>query len=397
MSPVMSPVARSVLDHNATSAIRPEASAAVLRALEIGGNPSSVHSEGRAARALVEQAREAVGRLAGAPARNVVFTSGGTEANVLALTPGIMFAGGARPTRLLVSGIEHACVLAGARFPVDAVERVPVLSTGVIDLEALSRRLEALAGEGQRVLLTLQAANNETGVIQPLRQAADLVHGAGGFLHCDAVQAAGKVPFDMAENGADTAAFSAHKLGGPQGVGALVFGSAETHIEERLLRGGGQERGARAGTENVPGIAGFGAAAASAAASLDGEAARLRALRDLMEQRLGQLAPEAVIFGSGEDRLPNTTLFALPGLDAATALIAFDLAGVAVSSGSACSSGKVQASHVLDAMGVPPDLARGAIRVSLGWNNSKDDVIRFLDAFEKVRDLNRDRQARRAA
>lgn len=392
----MSPAPRTFLDHNATSALRPEAAEAVLRAMTLGGNPSSVHTEGRAARALVEDAREAVAGLAGGRARNVVFTSGGTEANVLALTPGIVFAGGVRPTRLLASAIEHPCVLQGARFAAGSVETIPVLQSGVIDLDALERRLGALAGQGERVLVALQAANNETGVIQPVREAADIVHAAGGFLHCDAVQAAGKIRFDMESSGADSAAFSAHKIGGPQGVGALVLRDAATHIEDRLLRGGGQERGVRAGTENVPGIAGFGAAArAVLAGSADGEGIAL--LRNALEQGLRERAPVVVIFGDDAARLPNTTLFALPGLSAATALIAFDLAGVAVSSGAACSSGKVKTSHVLEAMGVASALADGAIRVSLGWNSSNPDVIRFLLAFEKVRDAYRDRQARRAA
>lgn len=383
---------RTYLDHNATSPLRPEAVAAVLRALEEGGNASSVHAEGRRARARIETARDAVAALSGVSARGVVFTSGGSEANALALSPDVTFAGGRRPTRLLVGAIEHPCVLEGHRFAPDAVERVPVLSTGVIDLAALAARATALAATGEVPLLALQAANNETGTIQPVAEAAALIHAVGGVLHCDAVQAPGKIAVSLAEWGADSAAFSAHKIGGPQGIGALVLADPATALGARMLRGGGQERGARAGTENGPGIAGFGAAARAVLGGLAEETQRIEALRADLEAGIVAAAPEAVLFGAGEARLPNTTLFALPGLPAETALIAFDLAGVALSSGSACSSGKVKPSHVLDAMGVAPEIARGALRVSLGWNNSKADVICFLGALAKVRDVNRERR-----
>ncbi|MFO1151296.1 MAG: cysteine desulfurase family protein [Alsobacter sp.] len=387
---------RTYLDHNATSALRPQAREAVLRALEEGGNASSVHAEGRRARGRIEAAREAVAGLAGVAAGRVIFTSGGTEANVLALSPGLAFSDGAA-TRLLVGATEHACVLQGHRFPAEAVDTVPVLASGLLDCDALAARLRDLAAAGERPLLALQAANNETGVLQPLRAAADLVHAAGGWLHCDAVQVAGKLPLDLAGWGVDSAALSAHKLGGPQGAGALVLADPATTIAGRMLRGGGQERGQRAGTENGPGLAGFGAAAAAALAGLDEERGRIAALRDELEAGLKALAPEAVIFGEGAPRLPNTTLVALPGLPAATALIALDLEGLALSSGAACSSGKVQASHVLAAMGADPDLARGALRISLGWNNSGADVICFLRAFAKVRDTHITRRNRRAA
>ncbi len=387
---------RTYLDHNATSALRPQAREAMMRTLEEGGNASSVHAEGRRARGRVEAAREAVAALAGVAPGRVTFTSGGTEANALALSPGLTFRDGA-PTRLLVGATEHACVLQGHRFPAGTVETVPVLASGLVDIKALGDRLKALSAAGERPLLALQAANNETGVLQPLREAADLVHAADGWLHCDAVQTAGKLPLDFAAWGVDSAALSAHKLGGPQGAGALVLADAAASISDCMLRGGGQERGTRAGTENGPGIAGFGAAALAVAADLDSERGRIALLREELEVGLKALAPEAVIFGESAPRLPNTTLVALPGLSAATALIALDLEGLSLSSGAACSSGKVQPSHVLAAMDVDPDLARGALRISLGWNNSSADVICFLRAFAKVRDTHISRRSRQAA
>jgi cysteine desulfurase len=252
----------------------------------------------------------------------------------------------------------------------------------VIDLGWLEKRLERAGAE--RALVSVQVANNETGVLQPVAQAARLVHRSGGWIHTDAVQAAGRVPLDLPSLEVDALTLSAHKLGGPKGVGALVLGSDRLVIADRLLRGGGQERGYRAGTENVAGIAGFAAAADAAAASLDEERARLSELRDFAEAELRRVAPAGVVFGSAVDRLPNTLAFAIAGLKAETALIRFDLEGVALSSGSACSSGKVKRSHVLEAMGVEPALAEGALRMSLGWNSTKEDVIRFAKACEKV-------------
>lgn len=283
------------------------------------------------------------------------------------------------------------------RFPQDRIERIPVAPDGVVDLGWLEARLVDMASKGERALVSVQAANNETGVLQPVRAVADLAHAHGGLMHCDAVQAIGKVGFDVASSGADLVAVSAHKIGGPQGVGALAASSPSLHIAERVLRGGGQERGLRAGTENAPGVAGFGAAAREARLQGAAEAARMARLRDRLEAGLRELAPDVVIFSSGVERLANTTLFALPGQAAETALIAFDLDGVALSSGSACSSGKVRRSHVLQAMGVSDDLAGGAVRVSLGWSSVEADVERFLQAFEKLRDALHLRQGRRAA
>jgi len=373
---------RTYLDHNATSPLRPEAAEAVLRALDLPGNASSVHAEGRAARSEIEKARDKVAGLVGARAKNVIFTSGGTEAANLVLTPGFRRLGQQGAARLLAGAAEHPCVLNGHRFPEGAVEAIPVDSRGILDLAWLAARLER--GAGERVLVSVQLANNETGVIQPVAAAARLVHAHGGLVHTDAVQAAGRIPVSMAELGVDALTLSAHKLGGPKGVGALVLASDQFEIADRLIRGGGQEKGFRAGTENVAAIAGFGAAAEVALAGLQQEGDRLRALRDEAEAALLRIAPEAVVVGAQAERLPNTLAFAIPGLKAETALIAFDLAGVALSSGSACSSGKVKRSHVLDAMGVEPALAEGVLRVSLGWSTTKEDVIRFAEACERV-------------
>lgn len=376
---------RIYLDWNATAPLRPEARAAVVAALERVGNPSSVHAEGRAARRLVEEAREQVAALTGAEPRDVTFTSGGTEANALALTPAIQVGGDKSPRdRLLVSAIEHPSVRAGGRFRPDAMEDIPVTAEGIVDLAALEARLSALAAQGvARPLVSIMLANNETGVIQPVAEAAAIAHGAGGLMHVDAVQGAGKIPCDIKALGADLVTLSAHKLGGPKGVGALVR-RADLHIADPAIKGGGQERGTRAGTENVAGIAGFGAAAAAAKLNLAEEGARITILRDRLEAGLGAISTETVIFGASVARVPNTTSFAVPGMKAETALIALDLDGVAVSSGSACSSGKVSASHVLAAMGVDPGLARGAIRVSLGFSTTEADVDCFLDAWNRL-------------
>jgi len=372
---------RVYLDYNATAPMRPAVAEVVTRTLGLAGNPSSVHFEGRAARAAVETAREQVAALVGAAPKNVIFTSGGTEAANTVLTPA--FRGSGEPagaSRLIVGASEHACVLHGHRFAPDSVERVAVDQEGVVDLQALEERLDHAP---ERALVSLQAANNETGVIQPVSEAAARVRARGGLLHCDAVQAAGKVELDLASCGADALTLSAHKLGGPKGVGAIVLAGEGIEIG-RLVRGGGQERGRRAGTENVAAIAGFGAAAALARQDLYGEANRLGRLRDACERAVRRLAPDATIFGERAERLPNTLAFAVPGLKAETALIALDLDGIAVSSGSACSSGKVGRSHVLEAMGVAPALASGAVRISLGWATTEDDVNRFASAFEKL-------------
>ena len=372
---------RIYLDWNATAPLRPQARAAALAALDSSGNPSSVHAEGRAARRLIEEAREKVAALVAAEPRNVVFTSGGTEANMLALTPA-SGPDGKAPDRLLISALEHPSVLAGGRFAAAAVQRVPATGDGRIDLAALADALAAL--EGRRALVSLMLANNETGVVQPVSEAARLTHEAGGVLHVDAVQAAGRIPCDINAIGADLLTLSGHKIGAPKGVGAVVRRDAGVPFPAPLIKGGGQERGARAGTENVAGIAAFGAAAAAALVDLGADAGDMRTLRDRLEAGLRSASPDIVVFGAGAERLPNTTLFALNGMKAETAVIAFDLEGVAVSSGAACSSGKVQPSHVLAAMEVPPQLARAAVRVSLGPTTTQSEIDRTIQAWIRI-------------
>ena len=370
---------RTYLDHNATSPLRGPARAKMLDVLRAAGNPSSVHAEGRAARALVESSREKVAALVGGRARNVIFTSGATEALNLALSSHWRGPDCA-PARLLLSATEHVAALEGHRFG-ERAELLPVDANGLLDLTALDA---ALAREAGPVLLCLQAANNETGVLQPVAAAVDKVHAAGGLVVCDAVQAAGRTACTFETVGADMLVVSSHKLGGPQGAGALILRDAALNCSRPLIRGGGQERGFRAGTENVAAIAGFGAAVDEAIDHLADEEARLAALREQLEASVLQIAPDALIFGSGAPRNPNTCAFAIPGLPAETALMAFDLAGVALSSGSACSSGKVKRSHVLAAMGVPDDLARGALRASLGWTSTEADVAAFTLALQQI-------------
>ncbi|HVV95472.1 MAG TPA: aminotransferase class V-fold PLP-dependent enzyme [Hyphomicrobiales bacterium] len=373
---------RLYLDHNATAPLRPEAAAAMRAALERVGNPSSVHAEGRAARAAVEAAREAVAALVGARPAAVTFTSGATEALNLALTPDLVLDD--RPfhaARLLASAVEHLAVLDGHRFPSAAAERLPVDGDGRLDIAALEATLAAGPGP---VLLALQSANNETGVIQPAAEAAARVHAAGGAVVVDAVQSAGRVPTDLAALGADFLVVSGHKLGAPAGVGALIRRSEGVRPAGAMIRGGGQERGGRSGTENLLGIVGFGAAAAAARAALAEEEPRLRTLRSRLEEGLRTVDPATVIFSAGADRLPNTTAFAVPGIKAETALIALDLDGLAVSSGSACSSGKVKASHVLDAMAIGPDLLHGMIRMSVGWSSTLAEVEQALAIWARV-------------
>jgi cysteine desulfurase len=372
---------RIYLDWNATAPLRLQAQEALREALSVSGNPSSVHAEGRAARRLMEQAREQVAALVGAQPHNVFFTSGGTEANMLALTPAIEAGGQKQPRdRLLMSAIEHSSVRTGGRFSREMVGDIPVAGDGRVNLTALAEEL----GKTPRPLVSLMLANNETGVVQPVAEAAAIVHAAGGLLHVDAVQGPGRIPCNIGALRADLLTLSAHKIGGPKGVGAIVRSSEDIHFPDPLIRGGGQERGIRAGTENVAGFAGFGAAAATVRERFATEAAHMRGLRDALESGLKAISQGTVIFGETAERLPNTTSFAVEGMKAETAVIAFDLEGVAVSSGAACSSGKVQPSHVLAAMEVPATLVRGAVRVSLGWDTTKADVEGFLTAWTKL-------------
>lgn len=352
------------LDWNATAPVRQEAAAAVAGALATTGNPSSVHRAGRAARRVLNEARDAVAALVHARADEIVFTSGGSEANALALA-------GFPGRRLLISAIEHDSVRGNAP---DA-EVLPALPDGCVDLSALEA---VLADDGRPALVSVMFANNETGVIQDVAAIARIAHEAGALYHCDAIQAAGKMAVDFAALDIDLMTLSAHKLGGPMGSGALVVKSGLALRPS--LRGGGQERRLRAGTENLPGHAGFGAAARAVQASLAAYA-DIAQLRDDAQRRLCALAPDAVAFGTEAPRLPNTLCIAMPGVASSTQVIALDLAGVMVSAGAACSSGKVTRSHVLDAMGVAPGLAESAIRISLGWSSSADDIDQLVDAW----------------
>jgi len=375
------PRSRTYLDHNATAPLLPAAKAAMWAALEQNGNASSVHAEGRAARALIETARIDVARLVGANPKSTFFTSGATEALNLALTPSLATSAEAKPFEMLFAAAgEHSAVLAGHKFAPENVEPIALTVSGTIDLSALDAALKKHAG--RRIMLALQAANNETGVIQPVSEAAAAVHAAGGVLVCDAVQAAGKIDCNLAALGADILVLSAHKLGGPKGVGAICLATDHLRFTAPLLAGGGQERGVRAGTENVAAIAGFGAASNVIRPYCD--EVRLAGLRDRLEAEVESLAGDAVFFGRRVSRLPNTSCFAFASLEAQVLLMLLDIEGVAVSSGSACSSGKVKPSHVLAAMGVSKDLAQGAIRISLGWNSTAEDVELFCQAFEKA-------------
>ena len=355
------------LDWNATAPICLEAAAAMTDALALLGNASSVHRRGREARRALEAARSEVAALVGARPSEIVFTSGGTEANHLALH-------GVSGRRVLVSAIEHDSV----RLAVGNAEVVPVTAAGVVDLAALEH---LLAADRRPALISLMLANNETGVIQPVADAARMAHEAGALLHCDAVQGAGRLAFDHRVLGADLITLSAHKLGGPQGVGALFVAATVTLAAQQT--GGGQERGRRGGTENLPGIIGFGAACA-AVARAPSEGGRVRRLRDRAEALLTTIAPDAPIYGRDAPRLDNTLAIGMPGVAASTQVMALDLAGVMVSAGAACSSGKVRRSHVLEAMGVAPAAAESAIRISLGGTSSEADVDQLAEAWGRL-------------
>lgn len=353
------------LDHNATSPVRPEAWRAVAGAMERVGNASSVHRFGRVARRSIEDAREAVAGLVGAVPGDVVFTSGGTEANNLAVR-------GADRARVLVSAVEHVSVLDAA----PEAERIPVDGDGVVDLVALDR---LLAEDSRPALVCVMLANNETGVIQPVAEVVAIARKRGARVHCDAVQAAGRIAVDIRSLGVDSLSLSAHKIGGPMGVGALVL-ACGVSLQGRQ-KGGDQESGRRAGTENLPGIAGF---AAAVAATDSSDQARLAGLRDRIEAEMQRIGSGVKIYGRGAPRLANTTCLSMPGVSAETQVMALDLAGVAVSAGAACSSGKVKASHVLVAMGIDKAEAETAIRVSFGWNSKPADVDRFLEVWTQL-------------
>lgn len=366
---------RTYLDYNASAPMHDAARDAVLCALALSGNPSSVHAEGRAARALVETARAQVGQLVGAAAEDVTFTSGATEANALAIH-GAIAAGHA--ARVVVSATEHPSVLDAARQCGAACEVVPVDGEGIVDLGALARILDA---DPAPALVCVMHANNETGAIQPIDDVVRIVREHGSLVHVDAVQTAGKMPLSLDGQGIDSLSVSGHKIGGPKGAGALATRAGLALAP--MLHGGGQERRRRSGTENVPGIAGLGAAAETVL-SQSKDMMRLAALRDRLETEAVAAAPGLVVLSGGVARLSNTSCLALPGARAETLVIALDLAGIAVSSGAACSSGKVGESHVLAAMGVDRSVADGAIRVSLGWRTTQEDVDRFVVAWREL-------------
>jgi cysteine desulfurase len=356
------------LDYNSGAPVRPAVASAMAEVLAEAGNPSAIHGPGRAARRRIDSARASLARLVGAAEGGVIFTSGGTEANALILA-------GSGAERRIVSVIEHPSVIESAP---DAA-RIPVDSRGVVDLDALET---LLAADRRPALVSLMLANNETGVIQPVAQAASIAHAHGARLHCDAAQAVGRMPVSLAALGADFLTVSAHKMGGPPGIGALVLADPAFPLAQ-LLRGGGQERGRRAGTENLPGIVGMGRAATLVGDELsDGHTiSKIAALRDRLESEALARVPGAVVIGLGADRLPNTVCLAVPGLEAATQVMALDLQGIALSAGAACSSGRIGPSRVLAAMGLPAPIAGAAIRVSLGWASRDEDVDRFLDAW----------------
>ena len=357
-------------DYNATAPLRRQAKATMLAVMEIGANASSVHGAGRKAKACLEKARDQIAMAVGACRDDIYFTSGGTEANMSALKGAV---GASTDLFPIVSAIEHDAVL--AQFP-DAV-RAPVTSSGIIDLDALTPLFERCESEGRRPFLSLMLANNETGIVQPVEQAAKLLHEAGGLVHCDAVQGLGKIPVSVIDLDVDYLTLSAHKLGGPQGVGAVYLKPGAPHLAQ--LQGGGQEIGRRAGTENLIGIAGFGAACEAALADI-GKMDELAQHREMLENRLKSEGGVTII-GEGSQRLPNTTCLAKAGFASETQVMAMDLAGVAVSAGAACSSGKVKRSHVLDAMALDNDLASGALRISFGWDSRQEDYERVAEAW----------------
>ncbi|QEN90892.1 cysteine desulfurase [Labrys sp. KNU-23] len=387
---------RTYLDHNATAPLRQEARAALLAALDLCGAPSSVHADGRAVRKLVEAARHEVADLVDALAKNVVFCASATEANNLALNLDWQRPGKPSLRRMAVSSVEHASVTNGAHPQNTDIALLPVDGQGVLDLGALDALLNEWRENGETGLVSVMLANNETGVVQPVGEIAARVHANGGLFHCDAAQAVGKIPCSINEIDADLLTISSHKLGGPLGAGALVLGSDSLHQPNALIRGGGQEKGLRAGTENVPALAGFGVAARAAARDLATYAEKSLALRSMLEAALRETSPDMVLFGEGATRLPNTLNFAEPGMAAETTLIALDLEGISVSSGSACSSGKVKVSHVLTAMGVAPALAGCALRVSLGRETTVQEIEFFVTAWKRLRKNLHERRHRAA-
>ncbi|MBO9124425.1 MULTISPECIES: cysteine desulfurase family protein [unclassified Rhizobium] len=374
--------ARLYLDWNATAPLHPAARDAVLRALDMFGNPSSVHGEGRAVRAAIEGARRQVAALVGADPAHVVFTSGATEAANMVLTPD--FRMGRTPMaigHLYHSAIEHPAIREGGRFGKDRTSEIAVTADGVVDLDHLQSLLACHDKSTGLPMVAVMLVNNETGVVQPVAEVAKIVQAHGGLLVVDAVQAAGRIALDINALGADFIIISSHKIGGPKGAGALVS-RGEVLMPRALIHGGGQEKGHRSGTENSLAFIGFGAAAEVAVREFDERNARISALREQLEGGMLKAAPDVVIYGADQQRVSNTTFFTLPGLKAETGQIAFDLEGVALSAGAACSSGKVGESHVLVAMGRDPKL--GALRMSLGFSTTDEDIAKAVATFTKI-------------
>ncbi|WP_337266770.1 cysteine desulfurase family protein [Oryzifoliimicrobium ureilyticus] len=373
---------RVYLDWNATSPLHPRARDATTRALDLIGNPNSVHGEGRAARAIVEAARRQVAALVGAQPANIVFTASATEAANMVLTPDFRMG---RKTlaigHLYFSAIEHPAVREGGQFSPQQMTEIPVTSKGVVDLDGLARLLSSHDRSLGLPMVAIMAANNETGIVQPVKEAAALVKLHGGLMVVDAVQAAGRLVVDIEDLAVDFLIISAHKIGGPKGAGALVS-RGEILMPKPLIHGGGQEKGHRSGTENVAALAGFGAAAEAAREEMSKAGHRLHELRARLEDGMRRAAPDVIIHGEDTERLPNTTFFSLPGLKSETGQIAFDLEGISVSAGSACSSGKVGESHVLSAMGC--DARLGALRISLGFSTDAEHIDAALAAFAKI-------------
>ncbi|NTF32261.1 cysteine desulfurase family protein [Rhizobium skierniewicense] len=378
----MSTMTRTYLDWNATAPLLPAVRDAFVCALDMHGNPSSVHKEGRAVRAAIESARRDVAALVGAQASHTIFTSGATEAANLVLSPAFRMGRSALSIgHLYVSAIEHPAVREGGRFDKGNVSEIAVTADGILDLAKLEAALSSHDASRGLPMVALMLVNNETGIIQPVADAAGLVHAAGGLLVVDAVQAVGRIAVDIEALGADFLIVSSHKIGGPKGMGALIS-RGEVMMPKPLIHGGGQEKGHRSGTENTSAIIGFGTAASEAARHLDAEAQRLNGLRTMLEDAMRVAAPDVIIHGADAARVSNTTFFTVPGLKSETGQIAFDIEGIALSAGAACSSGKVGESHVLTAMGHDPKL--GALRISLGAATTQTDIERAISAFAKI-------------
>lgn len=361
------------LDYNATAPLRKEAMDLMVALMTTPHNASSVHSFGRDGRLAIEKARSQIATLVGAPANQVIFNSGATEANNTVIRH-------FSDQPVYVSAIEHSATLEAG----ENLKHIPVNASGIVDLNALDAQLSA----GKAALVSVMMVNNETGVIQPIAEISKIAKRHGALVHCDAVQAIGRIPVNITELGIDFMSLSSHKIGGPQGVGALVLGLCG--ITPTLIYGGGQEKGARAGTENVAGIAGFGVAAELAAKDIE-RYKNLEAIRDELEEELLKISPEIIIHGKDTSRVAGTTMFSLPGAKSETLMMALDLDGIAVSNGSACSSGTVKPSHVLKAMGASESLTNSAIRVSMGWSTNQSDAERFIESWSRVYDRVKDK------